>query len=435
MRGFTRDAVYVGAWQAATSLADLAQVALVAHLLGLTEYGRLALVTSLVTLVGRFFDVRVGIAATTYGAAALQVGPDRAGPVFRFSYVIDLATGVAAAVVLVPVALLVGPSLIGSGGVALVLLYCLTLLVSTVDESSLAVLRLLDRYRLVAGYTAGIEVVRVLLIGAALLTMDSLTGVVLALVAYKAMGGAANLVAAAIAYRKATGDALLGRDREILTSDTRRQMLRTMFHTNIVTYTKLVQQQVPTIVVGAIAGPFQAGIYKIGTAASVGVARLSDPALVAILPRLSQLWSTGRRERVRLFVWHISRISIPIMLLATLLVVLFRHPILAGLGGDDARGAAGVLVVVAIAWGIDGALFWNASLLFAAGRARAVATVAVITAVVQTCALLPLTLVFEATGAGIAFLISVGLANALNTVLALRTMGTRSPAQQRSGTH
>ena len=73
--GLAADSLYVAVWQGATSLADLAQIALIAHVLGLDQYGRFVVVVAFVMLVTQFFDVRVGVAATTLGARAAPPGP------------------------------------------------------------------------------------------------------------------------------------------------------------------------------------------------------------------------------------------------------------------------------------------------------------------------------------------------------------------------
>jgi O-antigen/teichoic acid export membrane protein len=430
LREFAGDTAHVAAWEAATSIADVAQIALLTHFLGLTEFGQFALVTSVVALVGRFFDVRVGIAATTHGATELPRSPQHGAAVFRFSYLVDATTGLAAVAALVPLSLIVGPGLIGSSGTELILLYTVTLLVSTVDESSLAVLRLFDRYRLVAAYTVPLELLRVALVLAALIIFGSLQAVIGALIIYSSLRAIANGAAAALTFRGRTERSLFASPESELRKNARRLMVRTIMHTNVVMYTKLVQKQLPTILLGAISGPLDAGLYKVGLAGSLLVARLSDPALVAALPRLSRLWATGQYARVGTWILHCSRLSISVMVTVTAAVVLFREPILTVLGGEEAVAGAGVLVASAVALAIDGALFWNASLLFAAGRARTVAWIAGATAATQIGALVPLTLAFGATGAALAFLISVVLANALYTVLALRVLEARVVGQK-----
>jgi O-antigen/teichoic acid export membrane protein len=87
-------------------------------------------------------------------------------------------------------------------------------------------------------------------------------------------------------------------------------------------------------------------------------------------------------------------------------------------------------VASAVAWAIDGALFWNASLLFADGRARVVAWIAGATAATQIAALVPLTLALGPTGTALAFLVSVAVANTLYTIFALRALQARVTGQR-----
>jgi O-antigen/teichoic acid export membrane protein len=432
LRSLTGDTFYVGIWQAATSLTDLAQIALVTGFLGLTDYGRLALVSSLVMLVGKFFDVRVGVAATTLGASAMRQSPARGAAVFRLSYAIDAATGVLSVVALIPVALLVGEGLIGSDGVLLVLLYSIVLLVGTVNESSLTVLRLLDRYRLIAAFTIPLQALRVGLVLAALIVTHSLIWVVVALVVAEAALALAQLTAAAAVFQRHAGRRLFSRHGAALPTATRRQMLRTVLQTNIFTYAQLTQQQLPAVVLGAISGPLEAGVYKIGMAVSILVGRLADPARVSILPRLARLWADGRMGQVWRLLRSAALIAVPVMVVTVGLVIVFRDALLEVLGGQEATTAGAVVVLCSIAWGIDGALFWNTGLRFVAGEAKGVARVAAGAAAIQIAILVPMVDATGASGAALAFLISVAVANALNTAACVR-IARRPPSASQQG--
>ena len=434
LRGLTGDTFYVGIWQATTSLADLAQIALVTHFLGLTDYGRLALVSSLVMLVGKFFDVRVGVAATTLGARAMRQSPALGGAVFRLSYAIDAATGVLSLVALVPLAFLVGDGLVGSDGTTLVLLYSVVLLVGTVDDSSLAILRLLDRYRLIAAYTIPLQAVRIGLVLLALILTHSLVWVIVALVAAEAALALVQLIAASVVFRRQAEEHLFSRLGVKLPAATRREMFRTVFQTNIFTYAQLAQQQLPAVILGAIIGPLETGIYKIGMAVSIIVGRLADPARVSILPRLARLWAHGRIGQVWRLLRSAALIAVPVMVVSVGLVIVFRDALLEVLGGQEATTAGAVVVLCSVAWGIDGALFWNTSLRFVAGEAKGVARVAACAAAIQVAILVPMVNATGASGAALAFLISVAVANALNTGACVR-IARRPPgvSQQGSG--
>jgi O-antigen/teichoic acid export membrane protein len=420
--GLAGDSLYVAIWQGATSVADLVQIALITHVLGLDQYGRFAVVVAFAMLVGQFFDVRVGVAATTLGATELRRDARRAAGIFQLSYLIDTVTGLLGFVVVVGLAFVVGPGLVGGNGTLLILLFATTVLASTVEDSSMAILRLLDRYRLVAGYTVGLETARVALIGGALLISQGLVAVILALLVQRLLVTAVQATTAAASFRQSTGRALFGEAALDAVADVRRRMLSTVLHTNVVSYARLAQTQLPTVVLGAISGPVQAGLYKIGMAAAAAVGRLADPAYAALLPRLSRLFAAGRQRSVKRLIERASLISIPVMVAAFALLVALRRPILDLLGGQDATDAAPVLVAGAAAYAINGAVFWNIGVLFAAGRARVVAVIAIAGALTQVVLLIPLVLVLDATGAALSFLGSMALANFVTTVIALRLL-------------
>jgi O-antigen/teichoic acid export membrane protein len=379
-------------------------------------------------LVGKFFDVRVGVAATTLGARALRQSQDMGAAVFRLSYVIDAVTGLVSVLVLIPVAFIVGEGLVGSDGALLVLLYSVVLLVGTVDESSLTILRLLDRYRLIAAYTIPLQALRAALVLAALIVTHSLIWVVIALVVSEAVLALAEIAAAMAAFRKHTGRHVFQRNQATLPRTTRKEMFRTVFQTNIYTYAQLAQQQLPAVVLGAISGPLEAGIYKIGMAVSLLVGRLADPARVSILPRIARLWAGRDPGRVWRLLRSATVVSVPAIAVTVGLVIVFRDALLEVVGGHEATAAASVVVFAAIAWGIDGALFWNTGLRFAAGEAKGVAFVAAIATLVQIAAVVPLASGAGASGAALAFLVSVTLANFLNTAACLR-VARRASAQ------
>ena len=71
--------------------------------------------------------------------------------IFQLSYLIDAIAGVLSFAIVAALAPFIGPRLVGRDGTLLIVLYALTLLISTVDETSVSVLRLLDRFRLLAG--------------------------------------------------------------------------------------------------------------------------------------------------------------------------------------------------------------------------------------------------------------------------------------------
>jgi O-antigen/teichoic acid export membrane protein len=419
--GLVGDSLYVAVWQGAISVADLVQLALITHALGLDEFGRLALVLSFVVLVGQFFDLRIGAAVTTFGARRLAAR-DQAGfaGVIQFGFLLDAATGVVGFAVVAALAPFVGPSLIGDDGALLILLFGLTLLASTTNESSISILRLFDRFRLVALYTVGLEATRVALVGIALYLSKSLVAVVLALLVHNVAVAMVNIIAATSVFRRTTQSSLARRALDSFHE--RRAMLRMAIHTNVVSYARLTQVQLPTLLLGALTGPTQVGLYKVGTAAAAAVVRLVDPAYAALLPRLSRLWAAGRRDDVRALILHSTVVAAALTGVALLALTSLRAPVLQLLGGGGATAAGTVLVLVAIGQAVNGALFWNVGLLYAAGLSNRVAAIAIMSVAIQVGLLVPLAARFGANGAAASLLVSLLATNVAATIVALRVL-------------
>ena len=418
--GLARDAFLQGTAQGVASLGYLGQIVLITRGLGLAEFGRYALVVALVTLVQQFVDVRVEQATITFGTRALREGPDRAAGVIQMSYVVDLLTGVAGFAILAIVAPFAGPRLVGADGTALVLLYSLTLLISTLDGTSGATLRLFDRYGLMLGFTTVREVARLILVGVAVAVGDLRT-VLIALIALDLVSAIGVVWLAARSFRTRTGR-LLRRPALAVVADQRRGMLRMIFHTNVIGYSRLAQSQLPALVLGAFLGPLQVGIYKLGSSAGLALGRLSDPALYVILPRLSRLWLAGRFDDLRRLLRQVSAAGIPAMLAAGALVVAFREPILELLGGPEAGQASTVLIIAVSAQVLASSLFWTGPLLIASGQSGRAARVHVVALVVQIPMVIVLGRGFGPEGAAVSLLTSYALVLGSYAILALRTL-------------
>ena len=392
--GLAGDSAYSAMWLCAVSVADLVQIALVSHILGLAQYGRLALVISVVVLVGQFFDVRVGTAETTFGAGHIAARNwDGASHVFRLGYCVDATTGVVGFLVVASIAPFIGPALIGRAGTELLLLYGLTLLVSTVDESSCTALRLMGRFRLLASYTVGLETIRIAAIAGALAVSQTLTAILVALVGYDIAGATVNWCVANSVFRGASGRSLVAKPQMQASFD-RRSMLRTVLHTNVVSYARIAQVQLPTLLLGVVTSTSQVGLYKVGAAAGTIVARVVDPVYAAVLPRFSRLWARKHYAEITKLIRQATPIACGVVTTVLMLVLAFRGRVLELIGGHSATGAVSVLSFVAVGYAVSGALFWNTGLLFAAGRSKMVSQIAVSSAVIQIALLVPLMILF-----------------------------------------
>ncbi|MEJ7797208.1 MAG: oligosaccharide flippase family protein [Solirubrobacteraceae bacterium] len=417
------DTGFVAIWQASIAAAGLAQIVLVTHAFGIDGYGRLAVVVAFVDLVGGCFNLRVGYAATTFGTRWLTRDTRVAAGVFQYSLLIDLASTLAALPLLVVLAFAVGPHVAGSGSAALIIVFAFSLIGPVLSRTSFVVLRLLDRFALIATYQWVLEFGRVALIVLAIELFHSILAVIVAITVATMISGVVNIVVAARVFRS-THDLRLGRSQlATLDATERRGMRKTMFHTLVIQYGRVVQTQLPTVLLGALAGTTQAGIYKVGTASVAIIGKLIQPASNALLPRMSRLWAAGRIFDLRNLVRRASAISAAAMALAFATIVIFQDPVLRFLGGGPEGEAAGTVLILGTAsQALYGLVFWHSTILFAAHRTGTMSAVSAAAAVVHILAMLAFVPTLEATGAAIALVLSQGMVTVSWSFLALRAL-------------
>jgi O-antigen/teichoic acid export membrane protein len=425
--GFASDTLYVGAWQAAASVADLIQIGLLVHALGLRGYGQFALVVAFVALVGQFFDLRMTTATTAVAARHLAADQSRAVGIFRFSYWMDVLLGILALCCVLILAPLIGPGLVGRHAVELIAAYALVLVVASPDDTSVTVLRLLDRFRLAAMCGVAAEVLRVALVWGALQLRPDLTYALLALVVAAAVRAALN---AAAAFRATTAWQphlrLFGKPN--VRRDDRREVLSMVVHTNVASYARLAMTQLPTLLLGAIAGATQVGIYKVGMAIAAGLGRIADPAMAAIFPRITKLWDAGQYRAARLLVYRATVIAVVIVGIAMSLMIFFRDELARLIVGGHPSKIGTIVVLGLVGQAINGVFFWNAQALFASRRARTVGVISVAGAMVQIAILVLLAPSSGAHGAAVAFLVAQVFINAALTLTATRILRTNRPS-------
>lgn len=403
------------------------QVVLLTHLLGLDAYGEFALTVSFVALVGGFFDVQIGVMPISFAAEHVDRRPAVAAGVFQFGYLTELLLAVTAFVVVGALAPFAGPRLVGDQGALLLILYGLTLVTAVGKTTSVALLQLFGQFGTILRLVIFREVARVATLAVVLIAVGTLVSAILSLILIEAFMAVIAGLAATRAFRARCGRRLwspaLDETRQL-----RRPMVGMLFHTNLVTYAKLIPSQIPTLLLGAMRSPVEVGGFKVATAIAAAAVKLVDPAWAAIMPRLSRLWAAGSQSEIRQLLAS-GTVGAAIVLGASALVVfVLREPLLRIVGGEGATVASTVLVLSLVGGVVNGTLFWNTPLIYAAKRAR----LAMWAYIVSSLALVPLLFVgikaWGADGAAAALLLFTTGLNVLLTIMALRLV--RQPSTE-----
>ena len=426
-RGFLRDSTKLGMGSVVVVAGYAVQIALITHILGLDEYGVFAIVVSTVDLVARLFDFQVGQMTTAFAADSLKSNPRRALGVAQFSYLVDLGAGVVGFLVIAAIAPIAAAYLVPGESWALFVLYGLTVLATTTETTSIALLQLSGRFGAILRLTVGREFMRFALVLLALLATHSIAGVIVALLVMEVVMAVLWGFAADRAMRERLGYGLALRSLSA-TRGLRREMARMVVHTNVVSYVKVLAAQGPTLLLGAMRTPADAGLFKIGTSIAAIVGKPADPAWAAVLPRLAKLRAAGRRSEMEALIRQASIGAFLLMCALGVVAIVLRDPLLRIVGGPEAVAAGTVLVLSVLARVVNGTLFWNSPLLYALKRADTASRVFVGASFVFVPALILFIDRWGANGAAAALLVWNVVVNAGLTVGALRAMRLVTPS-------
>lgn len=426
-RGFFRDSAVLSVGSAVSMAGYFVQVVLLTHLLSLDAYGQFALTVSFVALVGGFFDVQIGVMPIAFAAEHIDRRPVVAAGIFQFGYLTEFLLGVTAFVVVALLSPFAGPRLAGDQGTLLFVLYGLTLVAAVGKTTSTALLQLFNQFGTILRLVILREVVRVAILAVVLIGIGTLVSAILALVLLEAFVAAVAALAATRAFTARCGRTLWA-PALTETRHLRRPMVGMLFHTNLVTYAKLIPSQIPTLLLGAMRSPVEVGGFKVATAIAAAAVKLVDPAWAAVLPRLSRLWAAGSRAEIRQLLVNGTVGAAVILGASAFVVFVLREPLLRIVGGEGATTASTVLVLALVGGVVNGSLFWNTPLIYAAKRAR----LAMWAYVVSSLVLVPLLVLaidaWGTDGAAAALLVFTVALNIVLTVMALRLV--REPSAE-----
>ncbi|MGH7908774.1 MAG: lipopolysaccharide biosynthesis protein, partial [Thermodesulfobacteriota bacterium] len=142
------------------------QTVILARLLGVDNYGLLALIIAYVDVLNNFFDFRVWETATKYiGTFWTNREREKTLSMIKLSYIIDILSGILAFIIAILTAKIASSYLIHSpNAYTLVWIYSLSLLIDTANSTSDAILRVFDRFKRIAFVSSFISLFKLILV-------------------------------------------------------------------------------------------------------------------------------------------------------------------------------------------------------------------------------------------------------------------------------
>lgn len=343
------------------SILQFLQVIVLARFLSPEGYGIFTLVTTFVLMVNQFIDVRVSEMAVRFGAEYLakQDFP-RVAAIIKLSYFIDASTGIIAYLLVMASATWAAQTLLHNGDLAgLSQLYATVLLISTVDNTSNAVLRIYNRFKWISVYSSVMTLLELVMVTLAAVMGAGVQGVLVALILKDGISAFVNTSLSLKVVSQQLGLRQVFTTPVHLIQDRYKEIGRLLWHTNLIAYFRMVNTKVDILILGFFRPPAEVGLYKVARQLATLIGRVSDPFFTAILPDLSRLWYEKRIVEYKHLIRRSSLLLAILLIPGAFVMMALSRFIIVVISGEAFLTAVSLVNVCIWAFVIGGIFFWT----------------------------------------------------------------------------
>ena len=406
---FVRNVSWLFVAKSMPSAANFLEVIILARVLGLEAFGLFTLVVAYVGIVNRFLDFRVWESAVKYVGEFLEKKePDHVLSMIKFSYVIDLSTGVLAFFVSVALAGFANEVFIKSPeGFDMVLILSFSLLFATTNTTSEALFRVFDRFRTITLVQSSESVCKLVFVLAALYLGYGIKGVFFAHAVVSLFGFVFRqiLVNSMLRERGLGGwlssriGLLYYRMKEILWF-----LLNTSF---VATLDIAGEGRVSVLVLGYFFDSTAPGLYRVARSVIKVINRIIDPLYEVIFPRLISLSSANLYDKFAEVAKYATKSLFKLVIPVSVAMFLFAEQFIGLIFGNNYMPASDTMRILTVAALFSGATLCLTPSLLAFGRPGLRTVISVFKMLIYVVLLLILVPEYSYLGAGIAHLIAV----------------------------
>lgn len=372
-RNLVKNASWLFSGGLVISVFSSAEAVILARFLGIDQFGLFSLIIAYVGIVNEVVDFKSSEAGIRYVGEAWERGEkNRALSFIKLFYIFDFMVGVVALGACVVFAGVANDLFIQSEeALGFVLIYSLSILVSNVNRTSEAFLRVFDRFRIVAFVRVLRVGLRVILVCLCLFLGFGIEGVLVSYVIATFVFFVALQVTVSQVLRQAGLKSWVGAKTEnlgLVISEIRSFVLTS---TVVGFLGNAFSRQFPVLLLGHFTGHEAAGLYKVATIFSRVIIKLRDPLNQAIYPSLvaAQQSRNSLSDFARIVsasVKHAMKFFLPVgavfFLFASELILIFF--------GAEYQPAAMAMRIIVISEVLSGFYFWIDGVELALDRIR-----------------------------------------------------------------
>ena len=371
-RNLFKNASWLFSGSMAASLFSAAEPILIARFLGVEQLGLFTLIIAYVGIINGLIDLRSPDAVVRYVGQYRELGEkDKVLSFIKFFYVLDFLVGIAALGVCLILAGVADDLFIHSENTfKFTLIYSASILVSSVNKSSEAVLRVFDRFKTIAFVRTSRTGLRVVLIAVSLLAGFGIEGIfvcyVVAAFVFFLMLQVEVLRVLRLSGLKRWTTAKV-KNLEVTFEEVRSFVLVSTFTGFL---SNAFSRQIPVLILGYFTGKEAVGLYRVAIIFSGVSVKLRKPVQDTIYPALVAAQSRGSKEAFSEIVSYSTKNLLKVFLPIGLIFFLFANKIIIIFFGSAYEPATLALQLIVISEVLSGLCFWIDSAELALNRLR-----------------------------------------------------------------
>lgn len=371
-KNLLKNASWLFSGNMAASLFAAAEPVLIARFLGVEQFGLFSLIVAYVGIVSGLIDLKSPEAIVRYVGQHKEFGEkDRVISFIKFFYIVDFLVGIAALGACLLLAGIADDLFIHSENTfKFTLIYSLSILVSSINKSSEAVLRVFDRFKTIAFVRTSRTALRVILVAVSLFIGLGIEGVltcyvIAAFIFFLMLQITVFGVLKQLGFKRWTAakienlEATIAEVRSFVFTSTFTGFLNNAF-----------RRQIPVLILGYFASREAVGLYRVATTFSALRAKLRQPVQDAVYPALVTAQSRGSKESFGKIVSYSTKNFMKVLLPIGLVFFLFADKIIVALFGSAYESAALALQLIVISDVLSGFCFWIDSAELALNRLK-----------------------------------------------------------------
>lgn len=425
-KGVTTRLFYNASWllggKTASGIFSAIQTVILARILGVSDYGLLALIIAYVDILNQFFDFRVWETATKYIGTFWTNGErDKTLSMIKLSYIVDISSGALAFIIAIITSKIASTYLIHSPeAYYLICIYAFSLLIDTANSTSYAILRVFDKFKNIAFISSITSFLRLALVLIVLYLDTGIKGVLFSYIAATFIGFLMRLWAVSKALKE---NGLLGwwKSDLSLIKDQWKGIAWFLGNTSLTATIKMAgDDYLGVLVLGHFSGKEAAAYYKIAKSFLKIMSRITDPLYEAIYPELVRISTLNSLKEFNKLLKYSTKNLMKFIIPLAIITIIFSDQIISLIFGKDYLPASTALRIVTLAVVISKLIFWINPVLLAFGRPGLRTIIGITSTALYVVLLFILVPKFSYMGAAFAFL-GFSLVRASVAILALKT--------------